>query len=46
MKNVAEALAKAKKASDNYLTPIINSANTPKIQSKDQDACMDEEEKQ
>jgi hypothetical protein len=46
MKNVAEALAEAKKASDNYLTPIINSANTPKIQSKDQDACMDEEEKQ
>ena len=46
MKNVAKALAEVKRASDNYLTPIINSASTPKIQSKDQDASMDEEEKQ
>jgi hypothetical protein len=47
MKDVVKALADAKRASDNYLTPIINSAGTPKPQAKpDQDASMDEEEKQ
>lgn len=46
MKEVVKALAEAKRASDNYLTPIINSTSSLKAKTQvDQDASMEEEAK-
>lgn len=47
MKDVVKALAEAKRASDNYLTPIINSQGATKAKAQqEQDASMEEEAKQ